>query len=125
MATTARKKSKARPKSVPRRTAPKRTPRRRELPYVLTLAEAAEFLRIPEREVESLTASQELPGRRVGSEWRFLKSALEEWLCKPPARSSKEAMLAMAGAYKDDPFLDDIVKEAYRQRGRPITEDGE
>jgi hypothetical protein len=31
---------------------------------------------------------------------------------------------ALAGAWKDDPELENIVEEIYRQRGRPITEDG-
>ena len=34
------------------------------------------------------------------------------------------AMLAMAGAWKNDPYLEDMVEEIYRQRGRPITKDG-
>jgi hypothetical protein len=31
--------------------------------------------------------------------------------------------LELAGKYKDDPDLEQIVEEAYRRRGRPITED--
>jgi hypothetical protein len=68
---------------------------------------------------------QQLPARQIGRDWRFLKSALQDWLRTPPPRSSKEALLAMAGKFKDDPFLEDIVQEAYRQRGRPITEEPE
>jgi len=30
----------------------------------------------------------------------------------------------LAGKYKDDPDLEQIVEDAYRRRGRPITEDG-
>ncbi len=30
----------------------------------------------------------------------------------------------MAGKYRDDPDLEQIVEEAYRRRGRPITEHG-
>lgn len=38
---------------------------------VLTLAEAAAYLRVPETEVVSLVHAQGLPGRRVAGEWRF------------------------------------------------------
>ena len=47
---------------------------------VLTLSEAAAYLRVPEAEVLRLAERQELPSRLVGAEWRFLKSALADWL---------------------------------------------
>ena len=66
-----------------------------------------------------------MPGRSVDGEWRFLKSALQDWLRTPPKPSSREALLSIAGAWKENPFLDEMLKEVYRQRGRPMTEDGE
>ena len=92
----------------------------------LTLAEAAAYLRIPESEVIDLMQSQNLPGRFTGSTWRFLKSAIQEWLrtSGPPPKGSKEAWLSLAGSCRDDPDLEGIVEDAYRQRGRPITEGG-
>jgi excisionase family DNA binding protein len=90
---------------------------------VLTLAEAAAYLRLPDAEVVGLVQTQDMPGRRAGTEWRFLKSAIQEWLSKPPPKYSKEAQLAAAGSFRDDPDLLAIVEDAYRKRGRPITED--
>ena len=90
---------------------------------VLTLAEAAAYLRLPETEVVRLVNYQDLPGRLAGSEWRFLKSAIQEWLSKPIPRPSKEAQLAVAGMWKDDPYAEEELKEIYRRRGRPMTED--
>ena len=93
---------------------------------VLTLAEAAEYLRLPESEVTLLVHTQGLPGRAVGEDWRFLKTALQDWLgAAPPAKPSKEALLARAGSWKDDPDLDEMLKEIYKRRGRPTAEDGE
>ena len=93
---------------------------------VLTLAEAAAYLRLPEKDVIAATSSQGLPGRLICGEWRFLKVAIQQWLgvSQPPAEKLNAAMLAMAGAWKDDPYLEDMVEEIYRKRGRPITEDG-
>jgi excisionase family DNA binding protein len=91
---------------------------------VLTLAEAAAYLRLPDTEVVELVQMQDMPGRRAGTEWRFLKSAIQEWLSRPQPKYSKEAQLAAAGSFKDDPDLLAIVEDAYRKRGRPITEDG-
>jgi excisionase family DNA binding protein len=93
---------------------------------VLTLAEAAAYLRLTEADVTGLVQSQDLPGRFAGNQWRFLKSAIQEWLRKPPPRFSKEGQASVAGLLKieDDPDLIPMMEEIYRRRGRPITEDG-
>ena len=87
---------------------------------VLTLTEAAAYLRVPEATVVELVREQDLPSRLIGSEWRFSKSAILAWLSQPLAKTSKEGIWAMAGAWKDDPYLDDMLKEIYRQRGRSV-----
>jgi excisionase family DNA binding protein len=93
---------------------------------VLTLAEAAAYLRLPEEDLLRLVREQGLPGRRIGLEWRFLKTALQEWLSIPmPPLNPQEQLMQWAGAFRDDPDLKAIVAEAYRQRGRPIGEEGE
>jgi hypothetical protein len=70
-----------------------------------------------------LVHSQGLPGRGIAGEWRFLKAAIQHWLgtAPPTWETRKAAILELAGKYKDDPDLEQIVEEAYRRRGRPIT----
>jgi excisionase family DNA binding protein len=86
---------------------------------VLTLTEAAAYMRLTESEVVGLTHTQGLPGRCVAGEWRFLKAALQHWLAtgSPTWDSRKAAILELSGKYKDDPDLENIVEEAYRRRG--------
>ena len=72
-----------------------------------------------------LVHGQGLPGRLAGKEWRFLKPALQDWLRSPPTAPSKETMLSLIGAWKDDPYLEDMLKEIYRKRRESISEDGE
>ncbi len=92
---------------------------------VLTLPEAAAYLRLSESQVMESIRLHDLPARLLGSECRFLKSAIQDWLkTGPSAKSGKNAWLAIVGSCKDDPDLEGIVEEAYRKRGRPITEDG-
>jgi excisionase family DNA binding protein len=90
---------------------------------VLSLSEAAAYLRLPEKEVVRLVREQELPGRQAGAEWRFLKAAIQVWLSQPLAKTAADFWDTCGGIFKDDPHLDEIVKEAYRRRGRPDTED--
>ncbi len=47
---------------------------------VLTLEEAAEFLRLCTHTVSKLTRAGSIPGRKIGREWRFLRSELERYL---------------------------------------------
>jgi hypothetical protein len=99
-------------------------------PEVLTLAEAAAFLRLSEPVVQRLALNGRIPSRVAEGEWRFLRSALLIWLAgtdyseplpPPPAAphlSSKERLLAVAGCLADDDTLEAMVEEIYRERKR-------
>jgi excisionase family DNA binding protein len=88
---------------------------------VLTLAEAAAYLRVAENQLADLAARQDIPGRQIGNEWRFLKTALANWLATPARKGFWETQF---GALKDDPHLDEMLRDIYRERGRPMTEEG-
>jgi excisionase family DNA binding protein len=88
---------------------------------VLTLAEAAAYLRVLEQEVLNFIHNQGLPARQVGADWRLLKDAIHDWLRGAPR--PKKGIWASLGTFKDDPHLEEIVKEAHRRRGRPIRGD--
>ena len=91
-------------------------------PEVLTLAEATADLRVPEAEVVRMVGPRGLPGRLIGSEWRFSKTAIDQWLRTPPAPSTKESLLALTGVGKDDLDAEEMLQDIYRQRGRPMTD---
>jgi excisionase family DNA binding protein len=56
---------------------------------VLTLREAAGYLRVSQVSLERLAEEGEVPGMMVDGKWRFTRPALEEWLCTHPKK--KEA----------------------------------
>jgi excisionase family DNA binding protein len=87
---------------------------------VLTLPEAAAYLRVDENRVLQMAQQGALPGRCLGDEWRFFKAALQTWLSYVPG--DKERLMELAGAWKDDPYLEEIVRQAYEKRSRFITE---
>ena len=49
-------------------------------PEVLTLVQAAELLQLEPAAVAELAAAGELPGRKIGDEWRFARAAVLAWL---------------------------------------------
>jgi excisionase family DNA binding protein len=52
-------------------------------PDVLTLPEAALYLRVSKEAMEKLVVDRAVPARQIGGEWRFLKKALDDWLRLP------------------------------------------
>jgi excisionase family DNA binding protein len=49
-------------------------------PEVLTTAQLAELLQVDETTVRTLARRGELPGRKVGRDWRFSRTAVLGWL---------------------------------------------
>ena len=49
-------------------------------PEVLNLDEAADLLQVEAEVVATMAESGELPGRRLGDDWRFSRIALIDWL---------------------------------------------
>lgn len=90
------------------------------MPDVLTLEEAADYLRLPKDTVERQAARGLIPGRRIEDTWRFLKAALDEWL---RGRDSRTLLLQQAGALATDETLSALRAAIYAERGRPETED--
>jgi excisionase family DNA binding protein len=49
---------------------------------VMTSVEAAEYLKMHVKTVCRLAKEKKIPAKKVGSEWRFLKSVLDKWLAQ-------------------------------------------
>ena len=93
------------------------------LPEVLTLEETAAYLRVSQEDVLEAVRQQRLPGRQVRQQWRFLKVAIQDWLRTSP--SQQERILQLAGAWKDDPYRDEMLEKIFAERGRPMLEEDE
>jgi excisionase family DNA binding protein len=51
-----------------------------EPPEVLSLEEAGELLQVGTDDIEAVAEAGELPGRKIGSSWRFSRVAVLAWL---------------------------------------------
>jgi len=71
-------------------------------PEVMTLGEAASFLRMTPVELGQLADWRQVPGRRIGDQWRFSRAALLEWLegAWGPYIAPYEPVASAAGAYQ-------------------------
>jgi excisionase family DNA binding protein len=87
---------------------------------VLTLPEAARFLRVKRGILEKLVDKGRVPARKVGDEWRFSRAALQAWLSGKP--DYRAGLMEQAGAFADDESLPELLKSIYDARGRPEVE---
>ena len=88
-----------------------------ESPYaILTLEEVADYLRLPKETVEQQAKKGHLPARRIDGTWRFLKSAIDDWL---RSYDSRTTLLQQAATLTDDETLSELRANIYTQRGRP------
>ncbi len=89
---------------------------------VLTLEEVADYLRLPREIVERQANQGKIPGKKVEENWRFLKSAIDDWL---RSTDSRTILLQQAGELAEDTTLSELRASIYAARGRPeIEEDG-
>lgn len=47
---------------------------------ILTIPEVAELLKIAEKTVYALAQRRDLPGFKVGGQWRFSRAAINDWI---------------------------------------------
>jgi len=86
-------------------------------PEVLTLAEAAKFLRVTEAGLLTDAVAGRVPARRVAGEWRFGRARLLAWLGDgQPLVSPKDRIRAVIGTWADDPTVDPMLERIARQR---------
>lgn len=86
---------------------------------ILTLEEVANYLKIFEEKAERVVLQGKIPGRRIENEWRFLKTAIDDWLRSYDTRT---VLLSQAGSLSYDDTLDKLRLMIYSERGRPEKE---
>jgi len=92
---------------------------------VLTLTEAAEYLRVTEDALLALANQNAVPARKIGGEWRFLKRALADWLEFTPAFFKKYKKLSHHWLL-DDFLVEDLAAMlAARLRSKLATPEEE
>ncbi|WP_309733347.1 helix-turn-helix domain-containing protein [Chamaesiphon sp. OTE_75_metabat_556] len=90
------------------------------IPDVLTLEETSAYLRLSIETVTSQALKGNIPGRKIENDWRFLKSAIDDWLS---AKNSSSVLLSQSGVFADDDSLAQLRASIYQARERPEIDD--
>lgn len=83
------------------------------LPEILNLDEASLFLRVGKKTLSNLAKKGKIPARKIGREWRFVKSILLNWLSHG---GIKQAHLNRRTAHQnqgEEQFLEESLKPLY------------
>jgi excisionase family DNA binding protein len=83
------------------------------IPDVLTLEEASGYLRLSIETVANLALKGNIPGRKIENDWRFLKSAIDDWL---RAKNSRSVLISQAGVLADDDSLTQLRESIYQAK---------
>lgn len=62
-----------------------------DLPQVLTIDEASNYLRIPLSSLYKLAQDGKIPCQKVGRHWRFRKETIDHWLDDRMTKSREES----------------------------------
>ena len=96
-----------------------------EQPEIMTMQQAAEFLQVSVRTLQRMVAADEVPGRRIGRQWRFERSQLRDWVRGEGAatateRAQQELMDKEAGRFGLDrpETLVELQRAALRRQSR-------
>jgi len=84
------------------------------MPDILTLREAASFLRLSERSLYELARNRRVPGAQLGGKWLFPRARLERWLSAQAEAEGAERRIEpppiLAGSH--DPLLDWAIRQS-------------
>lgn len=99
---------------------------------IMTVTDLAKYLKLAERTILRLVHDNTLPAARVGNQWRFLKSVIDEWLIKsmnlPVGRTVKSDKILISGLLDPEYINTDISpgpkSSVIRQMVGPLAEKG-
>ena len=84
---------------------------------IFTVGEVAAYLKLPISTVYRLAERREIPGHKVGRQWRFQRTVIDEWLRKRSETRTTTILVA-----DDDDDVREVLAEALEGPGRQVLQ---
>ena len=84
---------------------------------IFTIADVANYLKLPISTVYRLVERREIPGHKVGRQWRFQRSVIDEWL-----RRRSEGRFTTILVADDDTDVREVLAEALGGPSRRVVQ---
>jgi len=83
---------------------------------LMTLQEVADYLRVTEKTIYRLLRRGSIPATKVGHQWRFGKTLVDEWLQQKSVRADKANILVV----DDEESIRSLFKETLEELGHRV-----
>ena len=84
---------------------------------IFNVADVAKYLKLPISTVYRLAERREIPGHKVGRQWRFQRTVIDEWLRRRSEGRSTTILVA-----EDDPSVREVIAEALGGSDRRVLQ---
>lgn len=84
---------------------------------IFTISEAATYLKLPVSTMYRLVERREIPGYKVGRQWRFQRPVIDDWL-----RRRSETVSSAVLIVDDEEEIRSVLTEALQAEGRKILQ---
>ena len=76
------------------------------LTEIMTLSEIAQYLKVSDKTILRMVGKGEIPGHKISSQWRFQRTAIDQWLtAKMQDRSDDDLVGVIQTAHKITPIV--------------------
>lgn len=82
------------------------------MPDLLTAKQVGEYLQLSQRSIYRLLERGELPATKIGGQWRFRKTAIDEWIDLHMGQLGADELREVGGAREDDVRLGHLLYQA-------------
>lgn len=82
------------------------------MPDLLTAKQLAEYLQLSSRSIYRLLERREVPATKIGGQWRFRKSDVDQWIDLNAGRLPEELNPLRAGSTSSFPDVSELLEDA-------------
>lgn len=83
---------------------------------LMTVEEAAGYLRVGKKTIYRLLNQGKIPATRVGQQWRFNKASIDEWLLRKPAVTKANILVV-----DDEEIIRSLFKKTLEELGHKVV----